>query len=144
MIQSKLLYIQELLTEQYVGLAKRIVDAMKQKRVVKFFYSPPNDPKGGLKAYRDVEIYALGTNKWGRLVIYAWLRNNQSSTLNSGRYRDSVRWRMFRLDGISDFKYTIQNYDISDEFIRQNRPHLNKLHNRALTDITTVFDVQKK
>ena len=51
---------------------------------------------------------------------------------------------MFRLDGISGFKYTIQNFDISDSFLAANRPKLNKLFNKALTDVTTVFDINKK
>jgi hypothetical protein len=51
---------------------------------------------------------------------------------------------MFRLDGISDFKYTIQNIDTSDAFIAANRPKLNKLFNKALTDVTTIFTINKK
>jgi hypothetical protein len=149
--KSKLLYLEHLLlknliTEQQIGsgLEKRIIDAMKSQRVVKFFYTPPSDPEGGVKAYRDVEIYALGTNKWGRRVIFAWLRSNTSKTLNRPRPNDRIRWRMFRLDGISSLNYTISNYDISDNFTFSNRPKLNKKFNKSLTDVTTIFDLQMK
>ena len=59
--KSKLLYLEHLLlnkliTEQQTGsgLEKRIIDSMKAQKVVKFFYTPPQDPEGGVKAYRDV------------------------------------------------------------------------------------------
>jgi hypothetical protein len=149
MVKSKLLYLEHLIlknliTEQASGLEKRIIDAMKSQKVVKFFYTPPQDPKKGVKGYRDVEIYALGTNKWGKRVIYAWLRNSTSKTLKSKRDRDKIQWRMFRLDGISSLNYTISDFDISDNFLSRNRPKLNKLFNKALTNATTIFDLQMK
>jgi hypothetical protein len=151
MVKSKLLYLEHLLlkkliTEQQTGsrLEKRIIDAMKSQKVVKFFYTPPQDPKKGVRGYRDVEIYALGTNKWGKRVIYAWLRNSISKTLKSNRPNDKIQWRMFRLDGISSLNYTISDFDISDNFILNNRPKLNKLFNKALTNATTIFDFQMK
>jgi hypothetical protein len=151
MVKSKLLYLEHLLlkkliTEQQTGsgLEKRIIDAMKSQRVVKFFYTPPQDPKKGVKGYRDVEIYALGTNKWGKRVIYGWFKSETSKTLKRNRPNDRIRWRMFRLDGISSLNYTISNYDISDNFISRNRPKLNKLFNKALTNVTTIFDFQMK
>lgn len=150
-IKSKLLYLEHLLlknliTEQQKGskLENTIVNAMKSQRVVKFFYTPPQDPEGGVKAYRDVEIYALGTNRWGKRVIFAWLRSNTSKTLNRPRPNDKIRWRMFRLDGISSLNYTISYFDISDSFTSSNRQKLNKKFNKSLTDVTTIFDVQMK
>lgn len=166
-IKSKLLYIENLLfkkliTEQDTRLDTekpsgsdiegKIINAMKYNRkrkgipVCKFNYQAPDDPSGGVVGYRDVEIYALGTNKWGKRVIYGWLKNETSKTLNAmdATEHDKVRWRMFRLDGISDFKYTIQNIDTSDAFIAANRPKLNRLFNKALTDVTTIFTINKK
>jgi hypothetical protein len=149
-IKSKLLYLENLLLKNLIteqtgsGLEKKIIDVMKNQRVVKFFYTPPQDPEGGVKAYRDVEIYAIGTNRWGKRVIFAWLRSNTSKTLNRPRANDRIRWRMFRLDGISSFNNTIQQYDISDNFTFTNRPKLNKLFNKSLTNATTIFDLQMK
>ena len=149
-IKSKLLYLENLLLKNLIteqtgsGLEKRIIDVMKNQRVVKFFYTPPQDPEGGVKAYRDVEIYAIGTNRWGKRVIFSWLRSNTSKTLNRPRANDRIRWRMFRLDGISSFNNTIQQYDISDNFTFTNRPKLNKLFNKSLTNATTIFDLQMK
>ena len=150
-LKSKLLYLEHLFTKQLIteaqaigGLEKRIIDAMKSQRVVKFFYSPPQDPRKPVKGYRDVEIYALGTNKWGKRVIYAWLRNDTSKTLKNNRPNDKIRWRMFRLDGISSMNYTISSFDISDSFTYSNRPKLNKKFNKSLKDATTIFDLQIK
>jgi hypothetical protein len=149
--KSKILYLEHLLLknlikEQQGGsrLEKTIINVMKSQRVVKFFYTPPSDPEGGVKAYRDVEIYAIGTNRWGKRVIFAWLKSNTSKTLNRPRPNDRIRWRMFRLDGISSLNYTIQQYDISDGFTFSNRPKLNKKFNKSLTDATTIFDLQMK
>jgi hypothetical protein len=151
MVKSKLLYLEHLLlkkliTEQESGsrLENFIINAMKSQRVVKFFYTPPQDPKKGVKGYRDVEIYALGTNKWGKRVIYAWLRNTTSKTLKRNRPNDKIQWRMFRLDGISGIKYTISSFDTSDSFTYSNRPKLNKKFNKSLKDATTIFDLQMK
>ena len=169
-IKSKLLYLEHLLlkkliseqdtssnTEQPSGsdIEGKILNAMKFNTrrkpnpgipVCKFDYDAPDDPSGGVKGYRDVEIYALGTNKWGNRVIYGWLKNNTSKTLNAidATPHDKVRWRMFRLDGISNFKYTIQNLDTSDNFIAANRPKLNRLFNKALTNVTSIFTINKK
>ena len=148
--KSKLLYLEHLLLKNLITeqkgsrLENMIISAMKNRRVVKFFYTPPQDPEGGVKGYRDVEIYALGTNRWGKRVIFAWLRNFTSKTLNRPRPNDRIRWRMFRLDGISSFNNTIQNHDISDNFTFANRPKLNKKFNKSLTDVTTIFDLQMK
>jgi hypothetical protein len=149
--KSKLLYLEHLflknlITEQQTGsrLEQTIINVMKSQRVVKFFYTPPQDPKKGVKGYRDVEIYALGTNRWGKRVIYAWLRNTTSKTLKSNRPNDKVRWRMFRLDGISSLNYTTSSFDISDNFTSSNREKLNKKFNKALTNATTIFDFQMK
>lgn len=154
--KSKLLYLEHLLVKnlitEEVDIEGKIINAMKYNRrrkgipVCKFNYEAPDDPSGGVKGYRDVEIFALGTNKWGNRVIYGWLKNQTSKTLNAidATPHDKVRWRMFRLDGISDFKYTIQNIDISDSFIAANRPKLNRLFNKALTDVTTIFTLNKK
>jgi hypothetical protein len=149
--KSKLLYLEhlvlkDLITEQQTssGLEKRIINVMKSQRVVKFFYSPPSDPEGGVKGYRDVEIYALGTNKWGNRVIYAWFRNETSKTIKRNRPNDRVRWRMFRLDGISSLNFTTNYFDISDAFTSRNREKLNKKFNKALKNVTTIFDLQMK
>lgn len=150
-IKSKILYLKNILLKNLIteaqtssGLETRILNAMKSQRVVKFFYTPPQDPEGGVKAYRDVEIYAIGTNRWGKRVIFAWLKSNTSKTLNRQRPNDRIRWRMFRLDGISSLNYTIQQFDISDGFTFSNRPKLNKKFNKSLTDATTIFDLQMK
>ena len=150
MVKSKLLYLEHLLLKKLIteqqsgsGLENFIINAMKSQRVVKFFYTPPQDPKG-VKGYRDVEIYALGTNKWGKRVIYAWLRNSISKTLKRNRPNDKIQWRMFRLDGISGIKYTISSFDTSDSFTYSNRPKLNKKFNKSLKDATTIFDLQMK
>ena len=157
-IKSKLLYLehlvlQKLITEQQniAGLEKRIIDAMKSQRVMKFSYTSPQDPDKPPTFYRDVEIYAIGTNKFGKRVIYAWIRNSSSKTLNAqgprktksryliGTQRDRVKWRMFRLDGIQSLNYTNNTFEIDP-----NKQKLNKTYNKSLKDVISIFDLQMK
>lgn len=123
----------------------QILNAMKARKVIKIWYDPVNDKKGGLSGFRDIEIYSLGYNNFGNLVIYAWIRNDFSKTLRSGRPNDAIRWRMFRIDGITRFTPTIQTYDVSQEFTTVHRPKLNALYNKAFSRlIKTVYDFNKK
>jgi hypothetical protein len=132
-----------LLLEQVANLTNRIIKAMYDRKVIKIDYQPVDDPKGGLNGIRDIEIYALGVNRFGNMVIYAWLRNDKSKTLKSGRQNDALRWRMFRLDGIKSFTPTIQTFDISDDYVKNMRPKLNKTYNRSLTRLLhDVFSVR--
>jgi hypothetical protein len=77
-------------------------------------------------------------------VIFAWLKSETSKTLKRNRPNDRIRWRMFRLDGITSLNYTISSYNISDGFTFANRPKLNKKFNKSLTNATTIFDLQMK
>jgi hypothetical protein len=157
-LKSKLLYLEhlmlkKLITEQQTmsGLEKRIIDAMKSQRVMKFSYAPPQDPDRPPTQYRDVEIYAIGTNKFGHRVIYAWIRNASSKTLNAqgprktksryriGTQRDRIRWRMFRLEGIQSLNYTTNTFEIDP-----NKVKLNQKFDKSLKDVTTIFDLQIK
>lgn len=157
-LKSKLLYLEhlvlkKLITEQQtmLGLEKRIIDAMKSQRVMKFSYTPPQDPDKPPTLYRDVEIYAIGTNKFGKRVIYAWIRNSSSKTLNAqgprktksryriGTPRDRVKWRMFRLEGIQSLNYTNNTFEIDP-----NKEKLNKTYGKSLSDVTSIFDLQIK
>lgn len=157
-LKSKLLYLEhlvfkKLITEQLnmASLEKRIIDAMKSQRVMKFTYTPPQDPDKPPTLYRDVEIYAIGTNKFGKRVIYAWIRNTSSKTLNAqgprrtksryriGTPRDRVKWRMFRLEGIQSLNYTTNTFQIDP-----NKEKLNKNYSKSLSDVTSIFDLQMK
>lgn len=101
----------------------RIINSMDNRIVNIIYYQ---DQKAGVKAgYRTIEIYAYGVSKAGNPVIIAWLRNDYSKSLKSGKKNDAIKWRIYRLDRITSFQNTIQKFDTSKEFVSQNRPKLN-------------------
>jgi len=118
----------------------RIIKSMKDRTVIKIYYDPA--PYDGLVGVRDVEFWCVGYNNSGNLVAYGWLRNDYSYTLKSGRPRDAIRWRMFRLDKILKFTKTIQKYDQSIDFVSTNRKKLNILYNKSMKQI--IYKVTPK
>jgi hypothetical protein len=116
--------IKQLITESVSR--NRIIKSMNDNTVNIIYYSDPSsDVKSG---YRTIEIYAYGLSLAGNPVIIAWLRNNFSKTIRSGKRNDAVPWRMYRLDRITSFQNTIQKFDTSPAFISANRPKLNLMY----------------
>lgn len=109
----------ELLTEA-VSMS-RIINSMKDRTVNIIGYTTPGEDK---VRYRPIEIYAYGYTKKGNPAILAWIRNDNSKTLKSGRSNDAIRWRIFRLDRVTSFQNTIQKYDTSMDFVKSQRPYL--------------------
>jgi len=115
-----------------VNLDRLIVEAVQKNRIINsmdnnivnliYYQDPKSDVKSG---YRSIEIYAYGVTKAGNPAIIAWLRNDFSKTLRSGKKRDAVRWRIFRLDRITSFQNTVQKFDSSSAFVQKERPYLN-------------------
>ncbi len=103
----------------------RIITSMKNRVVNLIYYDDPSAGDLVKSGYRSIEIYAYGLTKSGSPAIIAWLRNDFSKTLKSGRKNDAIRWRIFRLDRIKSFQNTNQKFDTSPEYVAANRPKLN-------------------
>lgn len=118
----------------------RIITSMKNRTVNLIFYSGIGHDGEPIKSgYRSIEPFALGLNHKNKLVLIAWLRNDFSKTLKSGRKRDQIRWRMFLVENIRSFQNTIQKFDTDPTFIATNRPKLN-LSYKSLSTIIYKID----
>jgi len=117
----------ELLTET-VGRNK-IIDAIKQKRVVTIWYEGDTTEH---KGYRNIEPYVYGVNHSGNPVVRAWQRAGVSDTPN-GKPNDPLTkmpgWRMFRVDGIKSM------VDLGHEKFVEAKPK----YNPADKDMTSIF-----
>ncbi len=104
----------------------RILNSMKNRVVNLIYYSGIGHDGEPIKSgYRSIEPFALGLNHKNKLVLIAWLRNDFSKTLKSGKKRDAIRWRMFVVENIRSFQNTIQKFDTDPAFLAANRPKLN-------------------
>lgn len=104
----------------------QIINCMKNNIVTVITYEDPSEKvENGI---RTIEIYAYGLTKKGHPAIIAWLRNNKSKSLNSGKPNDRIRWRIYRLDRIKRLQNSIQKFDSSLEFVNKERPKLNLMY----------------
>jgi hypothetical protein len=93
---------------------KPIVDAIKNRKKVTFYYSGPRKPKkDSVKAgYRvNAEVVALGLSKKGNLVMRAYVQPPSASKKGFAKHG----WRTFMLSRMSGTK-------ITDEIFNEKRP----------------------
>ncbi len=107
----------EILEEQNIlktTRTKPIVDAIKNRKKITFYYSGPRRPKkDSVKpGYRiKAEAVALGLSKKGNLVMRAYVQPPSTSKKGFGKHG----WRTFMLSRMSGTK-------ITDEIFNQKRP----------------------
>ena len=134
----------EILEEQAVlktTRTKPIVDAIKNRKKITFYYSGPRKPKkDSVKAgYRvKAEVVALGLSKKGNLVVRAYVQ--PPSTSKKGF--DKHGWRTFMLSRMSGTQ-------ITDEIFNEKRPGYKEGNDNGLsvtyvtTDWTNKPEVKK-
>lgn len=107
------LQILQVLEEQNIiktTKTKPIVDAIKNRKKISFYYSGPRKPKkDSVKAgYRvKVEPVALGLSKTGKLIIRAWVQ--PPSTTKTGFQKGN--WRTFILGRTNNVQITDEKFD---------------------------------
>ncbi len=107
----------EILEEQNIlktTRTKPIVDAIKNRKKITFYYSGPRRPKkDSVKpGYRiKAEAVALGLSKKGNLVLRAYVQPPSTSKKGFGKHG----WRTFMLSRMSGTK-------ITDEIFNEKRP----------------------
>jgi hypothetical protein len=93
---------------------KPIVDSIKNRNKISFYYSGPNKPaKDSVKPGRriDAEAVALGLSKRGNLIVRAYV---QPPSVSKKGF-DKTGWRTFMVGRMSDLR-------VSDEKFDQKRP----------------------
>ncbi len=116
-----LLYV---INEQYGNLPilrttgnKPIVNAIKNRKKITFYYSGPRKPKktSVKSGYRvKVEPVALGLSKKGKLIMRAWVDTPSTTKTGFGK----GHWRTFILSRTN-------NIQITDEVFNEKRPGYN-------------------
>ena len=93
---------------------KPIVDSIKNRNKISFYYSGPNKPaKDSVKPGKriDAEAVALGLSKRGNLIVRAYV---QPPSVSKKGF-DKTGWRTFMVGRMSDLR-------VSDEKFDQKRP----------------------
>ena len=115
---------------------KPIVDAIKNRRKISFYYSGPRKPsKDSVKAGKrfKVEPVAIGLSKKGNLIIRAWVDNKSVSKKGFSK----TNWRTFILGRAS-------NIEITDEIFNEKRPGYKEGNDSSMTVTYATTDWTKK
>jgi hypothetical protein len=129
----------EILEEQTVlktSRTKPIVDAIKNRKKISFYYSGPRKPKkDSVKAgYRvKVEPVALGLSKRGSLIVRAWVDSPSVTKTGFGK----GHWRTFMLSRTN-------NIQITDEVFNEKRPGFNQSGDGSMTVTYVTTDWNKQ
>ena len=110
---------------------KPIVDSIKNRNKISFFYTGPRKPaKDSVKPGKriDAEAVALGLSKRGNLIVRAYV---QPPSVSKKGF-DKTGWRTFMVGRMSDLR-------ISDEKFDQKRPDYKEGDDRSMsvTYVTT-------
>jgi hypothetical protein len=115
---------------------KPVVDAIKNRKKITFYYSGPRTPKkDSVKSgYRvKAEAVALGLSKRGKLIMRAWVQ--PPSTTKTGFEKHG--WRTFILGRMSNVK-------ITDEIFNDKRPGYKEGDDNGMSVTYTTADWTNK
>ena len=99
-------------------------DAISKKNKCIIYYI--GDEPGG-RGLREIEPVCLGYSKSGNLVLRAWDYEGASHTAYKGK-QPLPGWRLFRLDKITMFRPTEDNFE-------EPRPNYNFNGDRSMTKV---------
>lgn len=114
---------------------KPIVDAIKNRNKISFYYSGPRKPKkDSVKpGYRvKAEAVALGVSKRGNLIVRAYVQPPSTSKTGFGKHG----WRTFMVSRMN-------NVQITDEIFNEKRPGYNSNDDRSMTTTYVTSDWTK-
>lgn len=114
---------------------KPIVDAIKNRNKISFYYSGPRKGKDGVKAgYRiKVEPMALGLSKKGNLILRGYVQPPSTTKTGFGKHG----WRTFILGRMN-------NVQITDDIFNEKRPGYKEGADGSMTTTYVTVDWGKK
>lgn len=137
----KITYIfKKILSEQLVlktTKTKPIVDAIKNRTPITFYYSGPRKPKkDSVKPGRriEAEAVALGLSKKGNLIVRAWVQPPSVSKKGFNEHG----WRTFMVNRMSNIEI------ISDKTFNQSRPKYKLGDDKSMTVTYVTSDWDKR
>jgi predicted DNA-binding transcriptional regulator YafY len=92
-----------------VASIESIVDAIKNKKIVSIYYQGDESDGYSGKGLRIIEPVCLGSSKADNKVLRAWDLEGVSYTAAKGE-QPLPSWRLFRVDKISSFNPTGENF----------------------------------
>jgi hypothetical protein len=116
--------------------SKPIVDAIKNRNPITFYYTGPRDGKDSVKSggrYR-AEVVAMGLSKKGNLVVRAWV---QPPSVSKTGFSKSG-WRTFMVGRMSSVSV------LSSETFNQKRPGYKEGNDNSMTVTYVTTDWTKK
>ena len=135
-LKENILHLIEELSILKTTATKPIVDAIKNRRKISFFYSGPRKPaKDSVKAGKRIKVepVAIGLSKKGNLIIRAWVNNPSVSKKGFNK----TNWRTFILGRAS-------NIEITDETFDQKRPGYKEGDDKTMSVTYVTTDWSKK
>jgi hypothetical protein len=114
---------------------KPLVDAIKNRQKISFYYSGPRKPKkDSVKpGYRvKAEAVALGVSKKGNLIIRAYVQPPSTSKTGFGKHG----WRTFMVSRMN-------NVQITDDVFNEKRPGYNPSDDHSMTTTYVTSDWTK-
>jgi len=135
-LKENILHLIEELSILKTTATKPIVDAIKNRRKISFFYSGPRKPsKDSVKAGKRInaEPVAIGLSKKGNLIIRAWV--DAPSVSKKGF--NKTKWRTFILGRAS-------NIEIKDETFDEKRPGYKEGDDKSMSVTYVTTDWSKK
>ena len=115
---------------------KPIVDAIKNRNKISFFYTGPRKPaKDSVKPGKriDAEAVALGLSKRGNLIVRAYV---QPPSVSKKGF-DKTGWRTFMVGRMSDLRVSDQKFD-------QKRPDYKEGDDRSMSTTYVTTDWTNK
>ena len=135
-LKENILHLIEELSILKTTATKPIVDAIKNRRKISFFYSGPRKPsKDSVKSGKRInaEPVAIGLSKKGNLIIRAWV--DAPSVSKKGF--NKTKWRTFILGRAS-------NIEIKDETFDEKRPGYKEGDDKSMSVTYVTTDWSKK
>ena len=114
---------------------KPIVDAIKNRQKISFYYSGPRKPKkDSVKpGYRvKAEAVALGVSKKGNLIVRAYVQPPSTSKTGFGKHG----WRTFMVSRMN-------NIQVTDDVFNEKRPGYNPNDDNSMTTTYVTSDWTK-
>jgi hypothetical protein len=122
---------------------KPIVNAIRNKKKISFFYSGPRKPKKNSvksgKRFR-VEPVALGVNSKGKLILRAWVDSGSGSTTKTGF--DKTNWRTFILSRMKNLEVLDDTFEKRPGYREDGDALMNPVY--VQTSFKDKKDVAKK
>lgn len=122
---------------------KPIVDAIRNRNKITFFYTGPRKPKkDSVKQGKrfNVEPVAMGVSSKGKLILRAWVDSNSGSVTKSGFQKGN--WRTFILSRMKNLTVSDETFEKRPGYREDGDSKMNPVY--VQTSFKDKKDIEKK